>query len=70
MTMTPKDRAEELIIKFDFNGYVLDESNEATSIRFAIKCADEIRIESDNKYQYLFYERVIDYLESRLAKCM
>jgi hypothetical protein len=67
--MTPEERAEELIIKFDFNGYVLYESNEATTIKFAIKCADEIRIETDNKYQYMFYQRVIDYLESRLAKC-
>ena len=53
--MTPKEKAEELIIKFNFNGYVLNESNESQSIRFAINCADEIRIESENIYQIMFY---------------
>lgn len=64
--MTTKERAEELIITFDFNGYVLNESNKSTSIRFAIKCADEIRMESENIYQIMFYADVIKELKEQL----
>ena len=66
--MTPKEKAEELIIKFDFNGYLLNESNKSRSIRFAIDCANEIRMESENIYQIMFFRDVIKELEEQLKK--
>ena len=62
--MTPKEKAIELVeFHFDFNGYCLNESNLETSKRFAIKCCQLIRSESENVYQIRYFDEVINQIE-------
>lgn len=56
--MTPKEKAQLLYNMFEFNGYVLNESNHETTKKFALQCAEMIRIESENIYQQQFFEQV------------
>jgi hypothetical protein len=61
--MTPKEKAEEMIKIFDFNGYVLNESNLETSKNFANKACMYIIQEIDNQYQVNFWYEVIKEIE-------
>jgi hypothetical protein len=64
ITMTPKEKAKELVeFHFDFNGYSLNESNLEISKRFAIKCCELIRQESENFYQIKYFADVIEEIE-------
>ena len=62
--MTPKEKAKELVeFHIDFNGYSLNESNLETSKRFAIKCCELIRQESENFYQIKYFADVIEEIQ-------
>ena len=57
--MTPKEKAKELVeIEFDFNGYVLNESNKETSKRMALRAIWLIIAEIDNIYQINYWKEV------------
>lgn len=67
--MTPKEKALELVeIKFDFNGYVMNETNKETSKKFAIKCVNEILIYLEyilglDKSDFEYWEQVKEEIE-------
>lgn len=61
--MTPQEKAQLFYNMFDFNGYVLNENNHETTKRFALICAEMIRIESENIYQQQFFEQVKQEIE-------
>lgn len=57
--MTPKEKAIELVeIEFDFNGYVLNESNKETSKKMALRTIWLIIGEIDNIYQVNYWKEV------------
>lgn len=62
--MTPKEKAELFYNMFEFNGYVLKESNHETTKKFALICVEMIRIESENIYQQQFFEQVKQEIEN------
>jgi len=56
--MTPKEKADFLIQMFEFNDYVLNETNLKTSKSFASKAITLIIEEIDNQYQVNYWEEV------------
>lgn len=61
--MTPKEKADFLIQMFDFNGYVLNETNLETSKSFASKSITLIIEEIDNQYQVNYWYEVLKEIE-------
>jgi hypothetical protein len=53
--MTPKEKAEEMVRIFDFNGYVLNQSNLETSKEIAMKACTYVIEEIENKYQVNYW---------------
>jgi hypothetical protein len=58
--MTAKEKAEELIRVFDFNGYVLNQSNLETSKEMAIRACSYVIEEIENQYQVNYWYQVIE----------
>jgi hypothetical protein len=61
--MTPKEKAEEMIRIFDFNGYTLAESELEVSKRFAITACSYVIQEIENIYQVNYWYKVIEEIE-------
>jgi len=58
--MTAKEKAEELIRVFDFNGYVLNQSNLETSKEMAIRACTYVIEKIENQYQVNYWYQVIE----------
>lgn len=56
--MTPKEKAQLLYNMFEFNGYVLNESNHETTKKMALNCVEMIIMEIENIYQIQFFQQV------------
>ena len=58
--MTAKEKAEEMIRVFDFNGYVLNQSNLETSKEMAIRACTYVIEEIENQYQVNYWYQVVE----------
>jgi hypothetical protein len=58
--MTPKEKAQEMVRIFDFNGYVLNKSELEVSKSFANKACTYVIEEIENKYQVNYWYEVIE----------
>ena len=58
--MTAKEKAEEMIRVFDFNGYVLNQSNLEISKEMAIKACTYVIEEIENQYQVNYWYQVVE----------
>ena len=58
--MKPKEKAQEMVRIFDFNGYVLNQSNLEVSKNFANKACTYIIEEIENQYQVNYWYEVIE----------
>jgi hypothetical protein len=62
--MTAKEKAEELIRVFDFNGYVLNQSNLETSKEMAIRACTYVIEEIENQYQVNYWYQVVEEIQA------
>ena len=58
--MTPKEKAQEMVMIFDFNGYVLNQSQLEVSKSFANKACTYVIEEIENQYQVNYWYEVIE----------
>jgi hypothetical protein len=54
------DKAEEMVRVFDFNGYVLNQSNLEISKEMAIRACSYVIEEIENQYQVNYWYQVIE----------
>ena len=62
--MTPKEKAKEMIRVFDFNGYVLNQSNLETSKEMAIRACTYVIEEIENQYQVNYWYKVVEEIQA------
>jgi hypothetical protein len=62
--MTAKEKAEEMIRVFDFNGYVLNQSNLETSKEMAIRACTYVIEEIENQYQVNYWYQVVEEIQA------
>jgi hypothetical protein len=62
--MTAKEKAEEMIRVFDFNGYVLNQSNLETSKEMAIRACTYVIEEIENQYQVNYWYQVVEEIQN------
>jgi hypothetical protein len=62
--MKPKEKAEEMIRVFDFNGYVLNQSNLETSKEMAIRACTYVIEEIENQYQVNYWYQVVEEIQA------
>ena len=62
--MTPKEKAKEMVRIFDFNGYVLNQSELEVSKSFANKACTYVIEEVENQYQVNYWYEVIKEIQA------
>jgi hypothetical protein len=62
--MKAKEKAEEMIRVFDFNGYVLNQSNLETSKEMAIRACTYVIEEIENQYQVNYWYKVVEEIQA------
>jgi len=62
--ITATEKAEEMVRVFDFNGYVLNQSNLETSKEMAIRACTYVIEEIENQYQVNYWYQVVEEIQA------